>query len=229
MDEGRAWLLLADAGAPVRARGNRPEHWLRALPDYAELQRGEASHAVDYLAHGVPDLQVDGLPDRFHVLLRPDLPLREDQRQRLAAFEPQFADLCSVLAEREIPPSIQHDDLHLNNIFVRGDRLRVLDWGDSSISHPFASLVVTFRFLEEANGLPPYDPWFARLRRAYLEPWGKNIDDTLALALAVGAFAHAIACVRQRDHLDSTDHEAYDEDFRTVVSRALAQTVREHF
>jgi hypothetical protein len=52
----------------------------------------------------------------------------------------------------------------------------VLDWGDSSISHPFASLVVTFRFLEEVTKLSPGDPWFARLRDANLEPWGRDLD-----------------------------------------------------
>jgi hypothetical protein len=35
-DGARAWLLLADAGAPVAERGNPPEAWLAALPAYAE-------------------------------------------------------------------------------------------------------------------------------------------------------------------------------------------------
>src|SRR4051794_16915071 len=44
-DEERGWLLLADAGEPVGAHGNPPEAWLRVLPRYAELQRGETPHA----------------------------------------------------------------------------------------------------------------------------------------------------------------------------------------
>ena len=86
------------------------------------------------------------------------------------------------------PETIQHDDLHLANLYAQGERLRVLDWGDSSISHPFASLVVTFRFLEETNKLTPTDPWFARLREAYLEPWGPGLADAFALAIRVGTF-----------------------------------------
>ncbi len=50
------------------------------------------------------------------------------------------------------------------NVYAKGEHLRVLDWGDTSISHPFASLGVTFRFLEERNRLLPDDPCFARLR-----------------------------------------------------------------
>jgi hypothetical protein len=33
---------------------------------------------------------------------------------------------------------------------------------EGAIAHPFASLLVPFRFLEEINRLPATDPWFAR-------------------------------------------------------------------
>jgi len=69
------------------------------------------------------------------------------------------------------------------------------------IAHPFASLVVTFRFLEERNQLAPGDPWFARLRDAYLEPWGGGLAGVFALAIRVGTLAHTFAWARQRDYL----------------------------
>lgn len=92
-----------------------------------------------------------------------------------------------------MPETIQHDDLHMANLSVRDSRPRPLDWGDASIAHPFASLVVTFRFLEEFTGLSQTDPWFARLRDAYLEPRGSNLDGTFRLAMRIGMFAHAFA------------------------------------
>jgi len=99
----------------------------------------------------------------------------------------------------------------------------VLDWGDSSISHPFASLVVTFRFLEETNKLPPGDRWFDRLRDAYLEPWGRGVAATFALALRVGIFAHAIAWARQRDHLPRGVRPEFDRTYAIILRRALAR------
>lgn len=42
-DENRRWLLMADAGVRIGELGNRPEYWLRILPLYAELQRGEVA------------------------------------------------------------------------------------------------------------------------------------------------------------------------------------------
>src|SRR5262249_17029526 len=141
-----------------------PEAWLAMLPRYAELQLGEAGNAADHLAHGVPDLRVATLPTRYDELLRRDLPLEQEEIRRLRDFAGRFAELCAELAARQVPETIQHDALHDVNVYASGGRLRVLDWGDASISHPFASLVVTFRFLELRHELQPGDPWFARLR-----------------------------------------------------------------
>jgi hypothetical protein len=226
-DEERAWLLLADAGTPIRMFGNPPETWLVALPLYAELQRGEATHTHDHLAHGVPDLRVATLPARYEDLLRHELPLESDETGRLRDFAPRFAELCSELAARDVPETVQHDDLHMANVYAQGERLRLLDWGDASISHPFASLVVTFRFLEEKNGLPPGDPWFARLRDAYLEPWGSGLADAFTLAIRVGIFAHMIAWARQRDHLPEESRPDFDEWYAVVLRRAVARTFEE--
>jgi hypothetical protein len=223
-EEERAWLLLGDAGTAIGAFGNPPETWLVVLPLYAELQRAETAHALDHLAHGVPDLRVATLPARFDDLLRRELPLDREEIDRLRGSASRFAELCDELMACDVSETVQHDDLHMSNVYVRGEQLRVLDWGDSSISHPFASLVETFRFLEEVTKLRPGDPWFGRLRDAYLEPWGRGLEDVFALAMRVGAFAHVIAWMRQRDHLPAKDRAEFDEGFQIVLRRAVAQT-----
>jgi hypothetical protein len=126
-DEERGWLLLADAGRPLREFGNPPAAWLAALPLYAELQRGEAAHTHDHLAHGVPDLRVATLPARYENLLQDDLPLEPDEIRRLHEFAPRFAKLCDALAAYDLPETVQHDDLHIANLYLQGERLRLLD------------------------------------------------------------------------------------------------------
>jgi hypothetical protein len=224
-DEERAWLLLADAGQPVGDLGNPPEAWLGALPRYAELQHGEAAHAREHLAHGVPDLRLATLSARYQELLRLDLPLAREELGRLWDFAPRLGGLCEELAAYGVPETVQHDDLHHANLYARGGRFRVLDWGDASIAHPFASLVVTFRFLEERTRLAPGDPWFRRLRDAYLEPWGRDLGAAFALAVRVGSFARAIAYLRQRAALRPEERPLFDTDFATVLRRAVAQTL----
>jgi hypothetical protein len=220
-DEARAWLLLGDAGAALRELGNPPEAWLEILPLYAELQRGEAARMADHLAHGVPSLLLSALPERYAELLDSEPPLAPEELERLRAFAPRLDELCNELATADVPETIQHDDLHMGNVYARNGRLRVLDWGDSSIAHPFFSLVVTFRFLEEWNGVGPGDPLLARLRACYLEPWGKELTHTFDLAVRVGRFTHAIAWARQRRFLPPVERSGFDQWFAHVLRRAL--------
>ena len=224
VDEARRWLLLGDAGNAVRERGNPPEAWVEALPLYAELQKGESAYALDHIAHGVPDLRMGALPAGYERLLASELPLARNDLNHLRDYSPRFTELCEVLAEFGIQESVQHDDLHMANLYAHDGRFRVIDWGDSSIAHPFFSLLETFRFLEEFNGLGPDDPWFRRLRDAYLEPWGSGLEEAFELAIRVGWFAHAIAWSRQRDALPADARPDFDRAFRIVLRRAIAQT-----
>ncbi|HEY8238024.1 MAG TPA: hypothetical protein VIF63_01200, partial [Candidatus Limnocylindrales bacterium] len=221
-DAERAWLLTADAGRSIGSLGNAPELWERVLPRYAELQRGERDHVGDHLAHDVLDLRVTALPARYATMLSRDLPLDPEEVEALRRFEPRFAELCAEVAAESPGDTIQHDDLHVNGVFMLGDELRVMDWGDASIGHPFASLVVTFRFLELINGLAPGDPWFARLRDAYLEPWGQDLVGAFDRAMRVGRFAHAIAWLRHRDPLAGQEKADFDVEYAVVLRRALA-------
>ena len=224
VDETRRWLLLRDAGVAVGELGNPPEAWLEALPSYAEMQKGEMANALDHVGHGVPDLRMAALPAGYERLLASQVPLARDEIKRLRDNAPRFIELCVALAEVGIQESVQHDDLHMANLYSDRGKLRVLDWGDSSIAHPFFSLVVTFRFLEEVNHLAPDDPWFRRLRDAYLEPWGSGLEESFELAIRVGWFAHAIAWTRQRDALPPEARPDFDRVFAIILRRALAQT-----
>jgi hypothetical protein len=225
-DAGRGWMLTADAGRSIGSLGNPPDLWERVLPRYAELQRGERANVDDHLAHDVIDLRVAALPARFAMMLSRDLPLEPDELKTLRRFEPRFAELCAEVAAESPGDTIQHDDLHVNGVFVLGDEVRVMDWGDASIGHPFASLVVTFRFLELENGLVPGDPWFARLRDVYLEPWGSGLVPAFDRAYRVAMFAHPIAWIRHRDPLSGETKASFDQEYAVVLRRALARVDR---
>jgi hypothetical protein len=222
-DVERRWLLMADAGVSFRDLGNPPEQWLDVLPAYARLQIGETPHAFDHLDAGVPDLRLTRLPGRYDDLIAAELPLGPDERAELVAFGPRFADLCAELASCGVGPTVQHDDLHMHNVYVKDGARRVLDWGDASIAHPFFSLFETYRFLIEINGLLPEDPWFARLRDAYLEPWGRGHVQTFDLALRISGLARAIAWLDQREALPAQDRPGFDIGFATLLRLGLGQ------
>lgn len=221
----RGWLLTADAGRSIGSLGNPPELWARILPRYAELQMGERAFVDDHLAHGVLDLRVETLPGWYSTLLERDLPLAEPEVAALRRFERRFGELCAELAAESPTDTIQHDDLHVNGVWIKGDEMRVMDWGDTSIGHPFFSLYVTFRFLEMADhgGLAPHDPSFARLRDAYLEPWGgARLVPAFERATRIARFVHPIAWLRHRDPLGPEARADFDVEFAIILRRAIA-------
>lgn len=229
-DVERRWLLLADAGTLLGVPGTKPalpgakpEDWLHVLPKYADLQRGEIPFATDHLQRGVPDLRVESLPHRFEEFLSGELPVGDSERRRLEAFVLQFARMCEELAVSGLPATIQHDDVHGGNLYKRRDVYRLLDWGDSSISHPFMSLVSNFRLLRYPEVLSPNDPRCTRLRDAYLEPWGKGHLEEFSLAMRVGVFAHAIAWSRQREAMPPEEQPEFDRVFHGVIVAAVQQ------
>jgi hypothetical protein len=223
-DEERRWLLLADAGVQVGVDACPAEAWAELLPGYAQLQRGEEAHADRHVRHGVPDVRPPALPHRFASLSARPQPLPRHEAAALAAVTGKVATLCDELEKAGVVSTVQHDDLHGNNVFRDRGRYRLLDWGDASIAHPFFSFTVVRWFLEERQGLPPDDPWFDRLRDAYLEPWGgrAGVGDAFALAQRLGPAAQAVQWERQRLALPTAERAAFDRRFGAVVRRALA-------
>jgi hypothetical protein len=215
-DAERGWLLMRDAGAQLRDLGN-PEHlWLQVLPRYAELQAGEAAHAADHLRAGVPDMRLEVLPGIYAGLLELELPIERVELARLRAFEPELARLCAELAGASLPETVQHDDLHDASVYALGGHVRVLDWGDASIAHPYFSLYVNFQAVGDDD----------RRRDAYLEPWGGGRVETFELAMRLGAFARACAWARQRESLAAPDRPDFDVRFAEVLRRALGRVER---
>lgn len=190
-DADRAWLLLGDAGRPLGFDVGA-EPWLEILPRCAELQHGEAGRARDHLEAGVPDRRLASFPALYDAALAHDLPVGEHELAQLRAFAPRFAELAAELAAAGIAETIQHDDLHGANVYGDTGAWRILDWGDACVSHPFLTPFVTFFHLEEITREPRGGAWSARLRDAYLEPWGRpqELRDAFELAERLGPFAH---------------------------------------
>jgi aminoglycoside phosphotransferase (APT) family kinase protein len=111
---------------------------------------------------------------------------------------PRFDEMCLALAEDGLGETIQHDDLHDGQVFARGGRYVVFDWGDSCVSHPLLSLTVTLRSTAAAFDLAPGGTELRRLRDAYLEPFGRG-PEIADLAYRVGRIARAIAWKRMVD------------------------------
>lgn len=208
-DTERAWLLLADAGPTLRdahPHGAPPADWERLLREHAELQRRLAPSTQAMVALGVPDLRphliaerlAELLDDRDWLTFVAEAEPLGDAARRLRAVLPALRERTDRLAEFGIGVTLLHDDLHDGNVSSGPAGDRVLDWGDSCVSHPFVVLSVALRVAAAQLGLVADDPQWRRLRDAYLEPWSADHDRAtlleaarLALELAAVTRSHA--------------------------------------
>jgi Phosphotransferase enzyme family len=177
VDVERGWMLQRDAGDRLREllpAEDDQRVWLEILPLYAGLQQDLEGDRDALLTAGALDHRLAALPGRFAGLLGDDEALGSltaAERRQLAALMPRIEADCSRLAELGFPETIQHDDLHDGQVFVRGGRYTILDWGDACVSHPFFTLVVTLAVLAHRLGVDGSAAEVRRFRDAYLDSW----------------------------------------------------------
>jgi aminoglycoside/choline kinase family phosphotransferase len=185
VDTTRGWMLMRDGGEQLRA-SIRPtkdvKPWEPVIARYAELQIGLAEHVDEILALGIPDYRLAALPALYKKLLADEESLMIDQEkgltsadlQQLHKLTPRFEQICSDLAAFGIPESLNHGDFHDGNILLKNGRITFFDWGDASVTHPFASLRTFFVSMEIALSLDDYappTPEMTVLLELYLEHW----------------------------------------------------------
>jgi hypothetical protein len=203
-DRGRGWMLMADAGVPLRQHVRSEKsfaRWDAIMPLFAQLQKDLAAHTRDLLALGMMDRRLEVLPQLFEGLLS-DEPammvgledgLTAEQYKQLQRSVPEFREMCERLRAAGIPESIHHDDFHDANIFLRDGRVLFTDWAESAVTHPFLSLVVMLRgagnslemfYEEEGFEAGPDTPEIAALRELYLRSWSEygSMEELLGLA-----------------------------------------------
>lgn len=180
VDRERGWMLMRDGGERLREiveRERELDRWHDVLPRYGRLQLDLAGHADELVARGAPDRRLAGLAGQYADLVEAVDGLKEAERYRLRALTPEVAAMCARLAMLGVPETVQHDDLHDGQVFVRDGSYLFFDWGDSCVSHPFFSMSVTLEGMlswglddvENSVDIAPY-------RDSYLEPFTAYAD-----------------------------------------------------
>jgi hypothetical protein len=221
-DEARAWSLTPDAGPVLRSVADPDalwEHWEGLLPRYAETQLALAAQRSRIFATGTPDRRPAQLRVEFRRLLgelaaRPieEGGLTAEQVCALERLLPDYEHWCDELASSPIQDSLQHDDLHSNNVCWPGDAndlssVRIIDWGDASVAHPFGTMLSTLNTIAfhagaldgDRGGVD--DPRVLRIRDAYLEPFGgfggrEELLRWVTLARTTGCVSRALSWER---------------------------------
>jgi Ser/Thr protein kinase RdoA (MazF antagonist) len=109
------------------------------LHAYAELQRGAAAHVDGLLATGAYDNRPERVVERARALMHY---LPAELAAELEVRLPDVAKRLDRLAASHLPATIDHADLHDANVFSSEGHVRIIDWGDSAVAHPFFTLSV---------------------------------------------------------------------------------------
>jgi hypothetical protein len=210
-DPDRGWMLMADAGEPLRevvARERSVDAWLDVLPLYAGLQRDCTDDVPALLAAGAPDLRLAVLPDAYAQTveaaapaLAADHPDGADLARRAAAATGWVRGLCAELAASGPAETLQHDDLNDGQVYRAADGYRVLDWGDACVTHPFLSLSVAVEGViawgpDDLEGAVATAPFV----EAYLAPYAPDLPADALRAAARAALRLGWACRAVNGH-----------------------------
>jgi Phosphotransferase enzyme family len=209
-DLERGWMLMADAGTRLRdvvAEERDLGRWLDVLSLYAGVQIDLSEQINDLLAAGVPDLRLANLPSLAEAMIDDLAALGAVEARRTAEAMPGVREDCVRLASFGFPETIEHDDLHDGQVFVKEGRYLLLDWGDACVTHPFFTLAVTLDGfiawgvddIENSEDTRPY-------LDAYLAPFaghdGKDIVVAATLARRLGWLCRAV-----NGHQDDTEED----------------------
>ena len=164
-----------------------PPAGAEAVRLFARLQIDQAGEVTRWSERGCPDQGLVVMKRRLPKLLI-EIPerlrecgvLTQGERDEIAAFVPQAAELCRQLSEFSTPRhSIHHEDFRAGNVLrnQNGDFI-ILDWHELVVAHPFFSLQRFLWFVERPEGASRHqilddesDELRRGLRDAYLEPF----------------------------------------------------------
>jgi hypothetical protein len=235
-DRELGWMLMEDAGERMRELEPQPgqlERWEDAVGLYAELQLEVAADVDAFAAAGVPDRRgaiADGLARVFddERATRPPNgePLDDDELARLRGILPKLAEQERRVDALTVPYSIQHDDLHDGNIFVRDGGYRIIDWGDACLTSPLLSLTIAQAVVAYRYGVEPDAPEVTRVRDAYLEPFTRLVprDELLGALDAVILMGYACGTIKWYEvmaAIDSDKRVMFDVELPARLRRLL--------
>ena len=209
VDPDRGWLATADLGMPMWHEDVPPVgDWVDVVQGYGAVQAALTDHATEVLAAGVPAFPlypddvvgwVEARVDDSRALPDAD-PRRLDDAEAAAVADgiPRIRAAAERLAASGIPPSLQHNDLHLGNAFRRpGGSIAYIDLGDALWTHPLTAARIPVWIMRNRLELDPDGPDLRRAVDAYLEPWTDRWDRAVLRELLVDA--ERISCLHRAE------------------------------
>jgi Phosphotransferase enzyme family len=223
--DGTSLVLMA--GVPGVDQWEAPEPVLRTMiRRWVGVQARWAGRVGELLSLGLPDWRSGPLLDAVRRLAgRADVRARLTDAE-LGALDALVGALPARLAALDacgLPATLVHGDLHPGNWIGDGERLALVDWGDSAIGHP---LLDSLGF---GSRIPP-GAVRDRLRNVVVSEWarwcpGAEALRAMTLVEPVAALRAALVYRTFLDGIEESEREYHADDVPAMLRLALASSV----
>ena len=195
------YLLTPDQGAVFRETADDDlESWVRLAREAALMQRELVPHHAELMSLGPtrlrPQESADYVAARVeqYAALPADDPrrLEPEVAGRLRAHLPLVRRWAEEVAGLGLPLTLNHNDLHENNVFDVGDRLLFFDFGDALVTEPLGILLIPLNILSDRLEAEADDSRLWRVADAALEVW----SDLVPMAELRAALPSALQLAR---------------------------------
>jgi hypothetical protein len=156
-------------------------------PAWAQAQIAALDWLDELRAAGCPERGLEATLEAWHAVLAtsPEMALLTDaERQELATGTVRAEALVREFWGCGIPDTLSHGDLHPGNVAYDGHEVRIFDWTDGCVTHPFLDGSHLARVLDwYGTGEGEAD----RVMQAHARPWrdafpAADVDRALELA-----------------------------------------------
>jgi hypothetical protein len=196
VDEERPGMLMRAFAGRHLEECDELALWQGALRRYAQIQQESAPDYERWLRLGCSDRRLAVLSTQLDSLLADRAALETGGRltageiEELHRLVPWLQAACHELEAIGLPYTLEHGDLHANNILITGGHYLFFDWTDGCITHPFFCLLPFLEWVRK--------DWHDGLIGAYLEQWqgylpSAELRRALSLARPLGAMHMAIS------------------------------------
>jgi hypothetical protein len=133
----------------------------------------------------------------------------------VSSLPQRFADIAAC----GVPETLVHGDFHPGNVIGDGDRLVLIDWGDSGVGHPLLDHAAFTERLDPADRAVVVEHWSARWRDAVP---GCNPDRARDLLAPVAALQRAAMYQMFLDNIEPSERIYHAADPADWLARAAA-------
>lgn len=212
-EPGRVLLAAIDGEDQWEAEAETVEAMISALVD---LQLAMVDRVDELLAAGLPDWRSPALLSALRAMVARDdvrVTLSDDEVRSLDALIGLLPARLAALDDCGIPPSLVHGDMHRGNWRGQGERLSLLDWGDSGVGHPLLDTSASLQGVTKEDA--------DRFRQRWRDLLPGDVDRALDLIVPIGRLRQALIYRTFLDQIEPSERRYHEADVPLWLREAI--------